>query len=57
MNQEFTYSPIIKGKLNDIKAMAYVEHSLATQTRALYELPPCRPTKKPEEELTRDVRG
>ncbi|KGX36772.1 beta family protein [Burkholderia pseudomallei] len=56
MNQGFVYSPIIKGKLNDIKAMAYVEHSLASQTKPLYELPPFLPTKKPEEELTRFVK-
>jgi hypothetical protein len=55
MDHEFLYSPIIKGKLNDIRAMAYVEHSLARQTKPLYELPPFRPTKKPEEELTRFV--
>ncbi|WP_233886314.1 beta family protein [Paraburkholderia flagellata] len=53
MSQEFAYSPIIKGKINDIRAMAHVDYSLASHIKPLYELPPFLPTKKPEEELTR----
>lgn len=56
MSQEFIYCPIVKGKLNDIKAMAYVEHRLASQTKPLYELPPFRKTGNSEKELARFVK-
>lgn len=49
MQVNFSYCPVIKGKVNDIKAMAYVAPALAANVKAIYELPPFRPTDKPEE--------
>lgn len=49
MQIDFSYCPIIKGKANDIKAMAYVAPALAASAKPLYELPPFKPTDKPEE--------
>ena len=49
----FLYCPIIKGKLNDIKAMAFVAHSVADSAKALYELPPFKPTDDAEVVLAR----
>lgn len=49
MQVDFSYCPIIKGKANDIKAMAYVAPAQAAFVKPLYELPPFKPTDKPEE--------
>jgi hypothetical protein len=50
---EFSYCPVVKGKLNDIKAASLVR-GLATQAiTPLYELPPFLPTDKPEQILNR----
>lgn len=53
MNSNFAYCPVIKGKINDIKAMAYVQPALSAFIKPLYELPPFLPTHKPEELLAR----
>lgn len=49
MQIDFSYCPIIKGKANDVKAMAYVAPAQAASVKPLYELPPFKPTDKPEE--------
>lgn len=50
---DFSYCPVIKGKINDIKAMAYVAPAVASVVKPLFELPPFKPTDKPEEVLSR----
>lgn len=47
------YCPIIKGKVNDIKAMAYVSHSLAVRAKPVFELPLFKPTDDIEKILAR----
>jgi Beta protein len=53
MDADFLYCPIIKGKMNDIRAMAYVAPQVAEHIKPLYELPPFIPTDKPEDLLAR----
>jgi hypothetical protein len=53
MDMDFAYCPVIKGKINDIKAMAFVAPVLAASVKPLFELPPFKPTDKPEEVLSR----
>jgi hypothetical protein len=55
MQDDFFYCPIIKGKANDIRAMAYVAPAQATFVKPLYELPPFKPTDKPEEATAKFV--
>lgn len=53
MDFDFAYCPIIKGKLNDIKAMSFIAPPLAATIKPLYELPPFKPTDDPEVVLSR----
>lgn len=53
MDFDFAYCPIIKGKMNDIKAMSLLASSTAGAIRPLYELPPFLPTQTPEQVLSR----
>lgn len=55
MDTDFSYCPIIKGKMNDIKAMSFVAPQLASTMKPLYELPPFKPTESPEVVLSRFV--
>lgn len=48
MTNEFVYCPIIKGKANDIKAVAFVSPPVASYIKPLYELPPFKPTDEAE---------
>jgi hypothetical protein len=49
---EFLYCPVIKGKANDIKALAFVSPVLMPQVKPLYELPPFKLTDDPEKVLS-----
>lgn len=53
MDIDFVYCPVIKGKINDIKAMAFVAPALAENVKPLFELPPFKPTDNREEVLSR----
>lgn len=53
MDTNFTYSPIVKGKLNDIKAVSYLKHDIADRVKPVFELPPFIETDKPEVVLSR----
>ena len=53
MDMDFNYCPVIKGKINDIKAMALVAPRLADSVKPLFELPPFKPTDLPEQVLSR----
>lgn len=53
MQSNFEYSPIIKGKLNDIKAVSFVALDLAARIKPVFELPPFIETDKPEQVLAR----
>jgi hypothetical protein len=53
MDFDFAYCPVIKGKMNDIKAMSYVVGPVAALIKPLYELPPFLPTQTPEQVLAR----
>lgn len=53
MDFNFTYCPILKGKMNDIKAMSLVGDHLAAAIKPLYELPPFKPTDNPDQVLAR----
>jgi Beta protein len=53
MSQQFLYAPIIKGKRNDICAMAHVRTPVADLIKPIFELPPFLPTDKPEEKLAK----
>ena len=53
MDIDFIYCPIIKGKINDIKAMAFVAPTAASAVKPLFELPPFKPTDTPDEILSR----
>lgn len=53
MSEEFTYCPIVKGKANDIKAVAFVSPILSRHIRPLFELPPFKPTDEQEGVLAR----
>lgn len=48
MSPDFVYCPVIKGKSNDIKAVAFVSPALSAQIKPLFELPPFKPTDDPE---------
>lgn len=50
---ELVYCPIIKGKVNDIRAFAFVSQVLAPSVVPLYELPPFKPTDDPETVLSK----
>jgi hypothetical protein len=47
------YCPVIKGKANDIKAMAYLAPTVAAVVKPVYELPPFSPDDRPEDVLGR----
>ncbi|URI09421.1 beta family protein [Aquincola tertiaricarbonis] len=53
---DFLYCPIIKGKANDIKALAYVSPVLMPEVKPLFELPPFKPTDDPEVILAKFAR-
>lgn len=53
MRHTYNYCPIIKGKLNDIKALAYTSASLRPGFKPLVELPPILPNEAPEQLLAR----
>lgn len=53
MASDFVYCPIIKGKVNDIKAVAYVSPAVSAYIKPLYELPPFKPTDDPETVIAR----
>jgi hypothetical protein len=53
MDIDFAYAPVIKGKLNDIKAISYIAHGLADRIKPVFELPPFIETDKPEQVLAR----
>lgn len=53
MDVNFMYAPVIKGKVNDIKAASYVAHELLDRVKPIFELPPFLATDKPEQVLAR----
>lgn len=53
MDIDFAYAPVIKGKLNDIKAVSYLSHELADRMKPVFELPPFVETDAPEQVLAR----
>lgn len=53
MSSEFVYCPVIKGKVNDIKAVAFVSPALSSNIKPLFELPPFKPTDDPERVLAK----
>lgn len=53
---EFLYCPIIKGKANDIKALAYVSPVLLPEVKPLFELPPFKSTDDSEKALAKFAR-
>jgi hypothetical protein len=53
MRSDFEYSPIIKGKLNDIKAVSFTAPEVAARLKPVFELPPFIETDKPEQILGR----
>jgi hypothetical protein len=48
LDTNYLYAPVIKGKMNDIKALSYLSSDLTGQVRPIFELPPFLPTDKPE---------
>ncbi|PWB82167.1 MAG: hypothetical protein C3F08_00360 [Candidatus Methylomirabilota bacterium] len=53
MTMAFAYCPIVKGKLNDIKAVAMLARDVVPSIRPLIEFPPFLPTDKTEQVLGR----
>ena len=53
MSFDFEYSPIIKGKLNDIKAVSFTAPDVSSRLKPVFELPPFIETDAPEQVLAR----
>lgn len=55
MDMEYSYCPIIKGKLNDIKAVASLAADVARTIKPLFEMPPFKPSDDAEVTIARFV--
>lgn len=53
MDMNFAYSPIIKGKLNDIKAASQLVAEVSRRIKPVFELPPFKETDTPEQVMAR----
>jgi len=53
MDFDYVYAPVIKGKVNDIKAVSFVAHDFLDRVKPIFELPPFIDTDKPEQVLAR----
>ena len=53
MDFNFHYAPVIKGKMNDIKAASFVASHLLDRAKPIFELPPFVATDKAEQVLAR----
>jgi hypothetical protein len=53
MDIDFAYSPVIKGKLNDIKATSQLSANVSKRIKPVFELPPFAETDKPEQVIAR----
>lgn len=53
MDIDFAYAPVIKGKLNDIKAVSSVSYDWVSKIKPVFELPPFAESESPEEVLGR----
>ncbi len=57
MDFDYVYAPVIKGKVNDIKAASFVAHNFLDRIKPIFELPPFVVTDKAEQVLARFSRN
>jgi uncharacterized protein (UPF0335 family) len=53
MNESIVYCPVLKGKANDIEAIAKMAATSSSRIKPLFELPPFKPSDRPEDVTAR----